>query len=839
MLDPRVSRFWQTAVQFGLIDTEKLEACWENIPPEKRTLDAIDRRLARQAVNGGLITTWQAQQILAGRQNGLRIGRYVLLEQIGHGGMGRVYLARDTRLGRQVAIKVLSKERMHNARALARFRREGKLGAQLQHENLIRVYDEGELGGMPYLVMEYISGQTVAQLIADQKRLPVNIATELARQVALGLEHLHIKKLLHRDVNPANILVDRSGTAKLTDLGLAIDLDDEEDVVTRDGATVGTFDYISPEQARNPRNIDTRSDIYSLGCTLYHMITGQVPFPAPSLPEKLIAHQSVQAEPMSHLVDHVPEGLEAVVRKMMSKAPQQRYDRPIDAARALEPYASRGRLPALESEPEPELSLWDSAQATRGTSVAVGAKLPRGGSEQDFPVGQAATGVSGRESTSDPFGVFRLDLGPEPSLSEGLSRTRSRSSDSKLMLSPPLKAWLVGAAGVLACLLFALALGRGCEDSAPPARTGSSLPIKIQPPPPVIKDTAASSPFVVQYTTGEPQPEETLADAIRRAAGRAATILVNSSEAIEISVDRPIQVSGGAVRIRGGPDARTRLHLRYSKPTSFLQIEPNSSLELSGIAITAERSTGTNQPAAIIEAGGNLTLERCSFVAQDGGRAFRALSTHGSRVTITGCWFDGFESPLAAKLFSNSELRIQQSVLLTTDPVTDAVSMKAGWPIQVSCEVSHTGGKRRLILDHVTTVGAGLLRVSGQLQAAPLSVHVAESVVRGEALLCWAAASAFPEGLAWSGSKNRYSLLGEAWVITGGSDHAPIPNAPTQLDSWVCASITEADTSARQVTFAVEPAGAGSIPSDYAIPDLPDPKPGADPERVAAPVPSD
>ena len=250
---------------------------------------------------------------------------------IGQGGMGRVYLARDTRLSRQVALKILSPERMSNPRAIARFEREARVGAQLQHENLVRIYDFGVSRGRYFLVMEYIEGQTIGNLISEQGRMPPPTAVRLARQVALGLQHVHNKGLIHRDVNPYNILVTRDGTAKLADLGLAIDLA-EEDRVTRDGATVGTFDYVAPEQARHSRAADIRSDIYSLGCTIYHMITGNVPFPGPSLPEKLFAHQMKEATPLSRLIPGVPETLSEIVQRMMRKA--RRTVRHADAGRA-------------------------------------------------------------------------------------------------------------------------------------------------------------------------------------------------------------------------------------------------------------------------------------------------------------------------------------------------------------------------------------------------------------------------------------------------------------------------------------------------------------------------
>src|SRR4051812_709894 len=337
MVDPETSRFWQAALQSGLVDAAVLRACWEALPAEKRGADQLDRRLARQAVQAGRLTIWQAQQLLSGRSSGFKIDRYVLLDMIGQGGMGRVYLARDSRLNRNVALKILSPERINNPRAIARFQREARVGAQLQHENLVRIYDFGESNGRYYLVMEYIEGKTIGTLISEQGPMPPATAVRLVRQVAMGLGHAHRKGLIHRDVNPYNILVTHDGTAKLADLGLAIDLTDS-DRVTREGATVGTFDYVAPEQARHSHAADIRSDIYSLGCTIYHMISGQVPFPSPSLPEKLFAHQAMEPEPLGQLAPDVPPGLVEVVQRMMRKRPEDRYATPLQVAQALEPF---------------------------------------------------------------------------------------------------------------------------------------------------------------------------------------------------------------------------------------------------------------------------------------------------------------------------------------------------------------------------------------------------------------------------------------------------------------------------------------------------------------------
>ena len=339
MFDPRASQFWQATIRSGLMDVESLTACWDAIRAGEagriQSTSTVGWRGRR--CESKLLTFWQAQQLLAGRSSGYRVDRYLLLDLIGQGGMGRVYLARDTRLNRLVALKILSPERLSNPRAIARFQREARVGAQLQHENLVRIYDFGESNGRYFLVMEYIEGKTIATLISEQGPMPPATAVRLVRQVALGLEHAHRKGLIHRDVNPYNILVTHDGTAKLADLGLAIALA-EEDRVTRDGATVGTFDYVAPEQARHSRAADIRSDIYSLGCTIYHMCTGQVPFPGPSLPEKLFGHQSIEPTPLCRMVSGLPEGLSEIVQRMMKKSPDERYATPMQVAHALEPY---------------------------------------------------------------------------------------------------------------------------------------------------------------------------------------------------------------------------------------------------------------------------------------------------------------------------------------------------------------------------------------------------------------------------------------------------------------------------------------------------------------------
>jgi eukaryotic-like serine/threonine-protein kinase len=448
MYDPRASTFWKASIRSGLLDAESLTACWDAIEPAKRDVpEHIDRRLARRAVESKLVTFWQAQQLLAGRSSGYKVDRYLLLDLIGSGGMGRVYLARDTRLDRVVALKLLAPERLSNPRAVARFQREARVGAQLQHENLVRIYDYGESNGRYFLVMEYIDGKTIGTLISEQGPMPSATAARLLRQVALGLEHAHRKGLVHRDVNPYNILVTHDGTAKLADLGLAIVMTEEERV-TRDGAMVGTFDYVAPEQARQSRAADIRSDIYSLGCTIYHMCTGHVPFPGPSLPEKLFGHQWIEPTPLCRLVAGLPEGLSEIVQRMMKKSPDERYATPMEVAQALEPYGANQagsgdgeslplRLAPLGVEPVPPSSDvshgHDSGPAARaGLRFSAGvATSPNSRLHAADPASSLLTPDDDVDETGEEVRLI-LDPEPEQSLSQDPAQPEWRSATVKV-----------------------------------------------------------------------------------------------------------------------------------------------------------------------------------------------------------------------------------------------------------------------------------------------------------------------------------------------------------------------------------------------------------------------
>lgn len=274
------------------------------------------------------------QDDLATRKN---LGPYELKRKLGQGGMGAVYLAVDPALKRQVALKILPREKASNPQLVKRFKAEAQNASQLTHENIVSVYGAGEADGYLYIALEFIDGIDVHDLVERRGVLPVKRSIDIIKQVCRALQHALEQGIVHRDIKPANLLVRRDGVVKLADMGLARAVDESTETgITRAGTTVGTVDYMSPEQARNSKSADVRSDMYSLGCTWFHMLTGTPPFSEGSLTNKLNAHANRSRPDARDKNPAVPEGVVAVMQRMMAKDPDDRYQTPLELIRDLE-----------------------------------------------------------------------------------------------------------------------------------------------------------------------------------------------------------------------------------------------------------------------------------------------------------------------------------------------------------------------------------------------------------------------------------------------------------------------------------------------------------------------
>jgi serine/threonine protein kinase len=352
------------------------------LPPDQ--LDELNRvlrprfsdvkTLAKYLVQRDWLTVYQVNQILAGRAQELVYGPYMILDRIGEGGVSQVFKAWHTGKNCVVALKVIREELLSNQEAYARFQREMHAVACLSHPNIVSSIDSDLEGHANFFAMEYVAGTDLGKLVQLTGPLKIPIACDYIRQAALGLQHAHEHGLVHRDIKPPNLFLTgatlpsapptpsrtRTGTLesgsgsiptvtgkgeiKILDMGLArlreANTPSGEQVValTQEGTMMGTPDYLAPEQARNAKAADIRSDIYSLGCTFYFLLTGQPPFPGNSVMQKLFQHQKEEPKPIESIRSNVPPGLSAILKKMMAKQPAERYQTPGEIVKALTPF---------------------------------------------------------------------------------------------------------------------------------------------------------------------------------------------------------------------------------------------------------------------------------------------------------------------------------------------------------------------------------------------------------------------------------------------------------------------------------------------------------------------
>lgn len=307
------------------------------------------RKIAEELVDRGVLTRWQADQLLEGKYKGFILGPYRVLGLLGHGGMGMVFLAEHQMMRRRCAVKVLPLKDLQNQPSLLeRFYIEAQAVAALDHPNIVRAYDVNKAmqdgREIHYLVMEYIDGLDLQRYVSQHGVVDYRQAADWIRQAAEGLDHAHREGLVHRDVKPANLLVDRNGVVKLLDLGLARFFDDREraSLSKEHGETVlGTADYLAPEQAVDSGNVDGRADIYSLGHTFYFLLVGRPPFPTGSVAQRLMAHQTKYPEPIQKDRPDVPPQLVAIINKMTAKKPKERFQTARELADVLKDWLAK------------------------------------------------------------------------------------------------------------------------------------------------------------------------------------------------------------------------------------------------------------------------------------------------------------------------------------------------------------------------------------------------------------------------------------------------------------------------------------------------------------------
>jgi serine/threonine protein kinase len=330
----------------GLVAPEVLAQVHSQLEPEPASDASV--RLARRLIEGGWLTTYQAKKLLVGATRGFILGGYRLMRPIGEGGMGKVFLAQNDRK-EQFAIKVLPpRKALEEENALRRFRREMELSQRCSHPNLARTLSVGSEGDVHFMVMEYIPGKSLFDHVKNEGWGPLRVpdAAQLFVKVVDGLEAAHRSGLVHRDIKPSNIMITPEGDAKLLDLGLARALD-EEGGLTRVNTVLGTLDYASPEQLRDAAKADVRSDLYSLGCTLYFALSGNAPFEGGDMINKIYKQRMEDPPPLENRARGVPAAFAAVIRKLMSKNPEERYQSAAELRADLARWTDPARVHAI------------------------------------------------------------------------------------------------------------------------------------------------------------------------------------------------------------------------------------------------------------------------------------------------------------------------------------------------------------------------------------------------------------------------------------------------------------------------------------------------------------
>ncbi len=542
-------------------------------PDDDRTADAptiISRQALRPAGNTPAPAAVTASpNTLQGR----RLAHFELIEPIGVGGMAAVIRARDTQLDRSVALKILPPEMADDPENVRRFHQEARAAAKLDHENIARVFFCGEDQKLHFIAFEFVEGENLRTLLERRGRLPVAESVRYMLQVAAGLAHASSRGVVHRDIKPSNIIVSPNGRAKLVDMGLARSLEPHSDnALTQSGVTLGTFDYISPEQALEPRDADVRSDIYSLGCTFYHMLTGQPPVPEGTAARKLNFHQNETPVDPRQFNPEIPDEVAAVLARMMAKDPKDRYQRPEHLVQHLLLLARN-----LGESP-------DVADAV----LFVDAPLPDPPRVHPLLVAGVATAAV--------IGLIFV-LGPSSWTTSGPGERIAQNTDAGNHVLP-----------------------------APPTRDRAPISRPAEPPPKEsVKPAAVPTPAVAVNA----QNAQELAEALKNP-----DVVVNLDGVIDLNQlnqsamgmrddrDPGLVFSGERLTIQPAPGAtRPTLKLDYDAAVKSSQqvalTVKSGTVRLRGLRFEVDSAGSQATLAAVARAGGQIIFEDCDFIQKD------------------------------------------------------------------------------------------------------------------------------------------------------------------------------------------------------------------------------
>jgi len=393
-------QFAQCLADSGLMSLAELKAYHEGLPSDSRPRSADD--LAQALVRDHKLTRFQAEQLCQGRHKGLVLGNYALLEKLGQGGMGAVFKAQHRRMERIVAIKVLPSEATKSSEGLRRFHREVRAAAKLIHPHIVTAFDADEADDMHFLVMEYVEGRDLGSVLKENAPLAVDVVVGYILQAARGLAFAHSKGIYHRDIKPANLLLDHTGTVKILDMGLARFEASEHTMtgtegLTQAGQVMGTVDYMSPEQSADTHSADHRSDIYSLGCTMYRLMINEPVYTGSTTIRKIMAHRQNPVPSLRKARPEVSPEIDAVFQKMVAKKPADRQQSMTEVINDLEALLAED----IHAPPRSPASTEDSALQGFLSQMSSVGRASRSGTSQ---AGRSSIGkVSKPPSSSGPI----------------------------------------------------------------------------------------------------------------------------------------------------------------------------------------------------------------------------------------------------------------------------------------------------------------------------------------------------------------------------------------------------------------------------------------------------